>query len=214
MTPDEALAEAPVVAIIRGVQPEEAEAVAEAVHAAGIRAIEVPMNSPRPLESIRRLADAWGGRMAVGGGTLLHPDQVRAVADAGGKIAVSPNTNPAVIRAALDLGLEPMPGFTTPTEAFAALAAGARRLKLFPAGSLGPAHLKAVKEVLPPEATVYAVGGVKPDAFGDWWAAGAVGFGMGGELYKAGRSASEVAERARAVMAAMRPLLTSAPGVR
>lgn len=206
MTLDEALAEAPVVAIVRGVEPEQAIEIGEAVHGAGIRVIEVPMNSPRPLVSIRRLADAFAGRMVVGGGTLLEPDQVRAVADAGGTIAVAPNTNSAVIECALRLELEPMPGFVSPTEAFIAIAAGARRLKLFPAGSLGVGHLKAVKEVLPPEIEVFPVGGVRPDAFADWRAAGAAGFGIGGDLYKAGRLAAEVGERARAIMDAIQAL--------
>jgi 2-dehydro-3-deoxyphosphogalactonate aldolase len=198
MTLDEALAETPIVAIVRGVTPEEAPAIAEAVHGAGVRVIEVPMNSPRPLESISRLVETWGDRMVIGGGTLIEAEQVRGVADA------APNTDPSVILSALQLGLEPMPGFATPTEAFMALEAGATRLKLFPAGPLGLAHFKAVKEVLPSEAQVYPVGGVEPESFAEWLGAGAAGFGLGGALYKAGRLPADVAERAAKAVAAIR----------
>ncbi len=206
MTLDEALAECPVVAIVRGVRPEEVLEHAAALHEAGVRGIEVPLNSPDAINSIRRLALAFGERMVVGAGTVLTAEQVEAVAEAGGRIIVSPNTAPAVIRRSLALGLDPAPGFATATEAFTAIEAGARRLKLFPAVTYGPAHLQQLKAVLPSEAVVWAVGGVGPDSMAAWWAAGCRGFGLGGELYRAGQSVAETAEKARRVVAAARAL--------
>ncbi len=206
LTLDDALAEMPVVAIIRGVTPDEVVAVGEALHAAGVRVVEVPLNSPDPLESIRRLGAALGDRIVHGAGTVLTAEAVRQVAEAGGRIIVSPDTRPEVIRAALKAGATPLPGFATASEAFQAYDAGARRLKLFPAGAYGPALLKALREVLPKDATVMPVGGVGPDTMADWWAAGARGFGIGGDLYKAGFTPVEVGERARAVVAAVRRL--------
>jgi 2-dehydro-3-deoxyphosphogalactonate aldolase len=194
---DQALAACPVVAIIRGVRPDEAVAVAEALFAAGIRAVEVPLNSPEPLESIGRLAHAFAGRMLVGAGTVLRPDRVGKVAAAGALFSVSPNTSAEVITRALALGLEPVPGFGTATEAFQAIDAGARHLKLFPAATYGPAHVRQLNAVLPREATVLAVGGVGPDNFAAWWEAGARGFGLGSELYRAGMGIDEVSQRAR-----------------
>ena len=203
---DAALAECPVVAIVRGVTPDEACAHAEALYAAGVRGVEVPLNSPDPLESIRRLADAFADRMAVGAGTVLQAHQVEAVHAAGGRIIVSPNTSPDVVRQAVRLGLDPAPGFATATEAFAALEAGARHLKLFPAVTYGPAHLKQLKAVLPPQAVVWAVGGVGPDSMAEWWSAGARAFGLGGELYRAGQSVAETAQKAARVVASARAL--------
>jgi 2-dehydro-3-deoxyphosphogalactonate aldolase len=199
---DEAMAASPIVAIIRGVTPDEAVAVAEAIHAGGIRAVEVPLNSPDPLESIRRIAGALEGRMAVGAGTVLTPDRVDAVRDAGGTIIVSPNTDAAVIRRTVELGLDPAPGFSTPTEAFVAVEAGARRLKLFPAVSFGPAHVRQIKAVLPADVDVWAVGGVGPGVMAEWWAAGVRGFGLGGEVYRAGQSPEETLTKARAAFEA------------
>jgi 2-dehydro-3-deoxyphosphogalactonate aldolase len=201
-----ALAECPVVAIVRGIRPDEALAHAEALFAAGVRGVEVPLNSPEPLKSIRALAEAYGDRMAVGAGTVLTAERVEAVADAGGRIIVSPNVSAEVIRTAVALGLDPAPGFATATEAFAALEAGARHLKLFPAATYGPGHLKQLKAVLPSEAVVWAVGGVGPAQMADWWAAGARAFGLGGELYRAGQSVAETAEKAARVVAAARVL--------
>ena len=206
MTLDEALAEAAVVAIVRGIRPDEILDHAEALYAAGVRGVEVPLNSPEPVESIRRLAQAFGDRMAVGAGTVLAPGDVDEVARVGGRIIVAPNTSAAVIRRAAALRLEPVPGFATATEAFAAIEAGARHLKLFPAATYGPAHLKQLKAVLPPEVTVWAVGGVGATDLAAWRAAGARAFGLGGELYRAGQPASETAEKARAVIAALRAL--------
>ncbi len=206
MTLEDALKACPVVAIVRGIRPDEAVAHAEALYAAGLRAVEVPLNSPEPMESIRRLAGAFGERMAVGAGTVLAARRVDEVAAAGGRIIVAPNTDPKVIRRALSLGLDPAPGFATATEAFAAFYAGACHLKLFPAATYGPGHLKQLKAVLPAEAVVWAVGGVGPDSMADWWQAGARAFGLGGEIYRAGQSVAETAEKAARVVAAARAL--------
>lgn len=202
MTLDEAMGETPLVAILRGVKPDEILDVAEALYSAGIRVVEVPLNSPDPLESIARLR-AYEDRMIYGAGTVLRPGGVDAVAQAGGRLSVSPNTSEAVIRRAVEKGLTPMPGFATATEAFCALEAGARWLKLFPASTYGVGHLKALKAVLPAEAVVLPVGGVKPEAMAQWWAAGAGGFGLGSELYKPGFTAAEVHGRAVLAVAAV-----------
>lgn len=206
MTLDEALSECPVVAILRGVRPDEVLAHAEVLYDAGIRGIEVPLNSPSPLESIRRLSDEFGKRIASGAGTVLTVAAVGEVVDAGGRIIVAPDTRPEVIAAALGRDAEPAPGFATATEAFGALAVGARHLKLFPAATYGPAHLKQLKAVLPSHAVVWAVGGVGVGDLTAWWAAGARAFGLGSELYGAGRTPAETAERARHVVAAARRL--------
>lgn len=206
MTLDEALAECPVVAIIRGVTPDEVLDVAAALYEAGIRGVEVPLNSPDPIESIRRLTESFGHRMICGAGTVLRAPQVEEVARAGGKIIVSPNTQVEVIRRSVELGLEPAPGFGTASEAFAALDAGARHLKLFPAVSFGPNHIRQLKAVLPAHAVVWAVGGAGADNMAEWWAAGARAFGLGSELYKAGQTAAETAEKARRVVSVARSL--------
>lgn len=203
---EDALAECPVVAIVRGVRPDEILAHAEALYDAGVRGVEVPLNSPDPIESVRRLAEVWGQRMVVGAGTVLTAAGVDDVAAVGGRIIVSPNTSAEVIARAVELKLDPAPGFSTPTEAFAAIAAGARHLKLFPAVSFGPAHVKQIKAVLPSEVMVWAVGGVGPAQMAEWWSAGARAFGLGGELYRAGQSPQETAEKARRVVAAAREL--------
>jgi 2-dehydro-3-deoxyphosphogalactonate aldolase len=206
MTLDEALAQTPVVAIVRGIKPDEVLDHAAALLEAGVLGIEVPLNSPDPLASIGKLAAAFGDRMVVGAGTVLAPDRIDEIEAVGGRLIVAPNTDPAVIRRAIDRGLDPAPGFATATEAFTALAAGAKHLKLFPAVTYGPAHLKQLKAVLPPEAVVWAVGGVGPDSMVDWWAAGARAFGLGGELYKAGQSVADTRAKAATVMAAARRL--------
>lgn len=203
---DDALAECPVVAIVRGVRPDEILAHAEALHQAGIRGMEVPLNSPQPIDSLRRLAEAYGARMAVGAGTVLTAAGVDDVAQAGGRIIVSPNTSREVIRRAIELELDPAPGFATPTEAFMAIEAGARHLKLFPAVTYGPAHVQQLKSVLPAAAVVWAVGGVGAAQMADWWAAGCRAFGVGGELYRPGQSPEQTAERAARVVAAARAL--------
>jgi 2-dehydro-3-deoxyphosphogalactonate aldolase len=206
MTLDEALSDCPVVAILRGVRPDEVLDHAQALFAAGVRGIETPLNSPDPIASIRKLAEAYGDRMAVGAGTVLTAEQVDAVAQAGGRIIVAPNTEPEVIRRAIALGLDPAPGFATATEAFSALGAGARHLKLFPAVTYGPPHLKQLKAVLPVEAVIWAVGGVGPDSMQAWWSAGARAFGLGGEIYRAGQTVGETADKAARVVAAARAL--------
>jgi 2-dehydro-3-deoxyphosphogalactonate aldolase len=212
MRRDRALAELPVVAIVRGVTPDEALGIAEALYAEGVRAIEVPLNSPEPLESLRRLADVCRGRMACGAGTVLTREGVDAVAQAGGTIVVAPNTDAAVIRRAVELGLDVAPGVASATEAFQAIAAGARHLKLFPAATYGPGHLKQLKAVLPPEVTVWAVGGVGPDDLAAWWSAGARAFGLGGELYRPGQSPAETHAKAARIVAAARKLGNSGTG--
>lgn len=204
MTLDEALEQSGVVAIIRGVTPEEVLAVAEALHAAGVRVVETPLNSPEPYESIRRLAATFHGRLFVGAGTVLAASEVEAVAAAGGRLIVTPNTNPEVIRRTLAAGLTPFPGFGGATEAFAAIEAGARHLKLFPASTYGARHLKALKAVLPGHIVVAPVGGVGAADMAEWRAAGAGCFGIGSEIYKPGMAAEEVHRRAVALVQAER----------
>jgi len=192
----------PIVAILRGVKPDEVVAIAEALVDAGVRAIEVPLNSPEPLESIRRLCEAYGDVALCGAGTVLTAQAVDDVAAAGGKLIVTPNTDPEVIARAVALGLTAMPGFATPSEAFAAVKAGARALKLYPASSFGPSHIKAVKDVLPKDILVYAVGGVGSANLEPWLTAGVAGIGVGGELYRPGHTPDEVGRRAAALIAA------------
>lgn len=203
MTFDEAVAEAAVVAIIRGVKPEEAEAITGSLYDGGVRLVEVPLNSPEPLDSIRRMAAAFGQRMVVGAGTVLTPDDVAAVAEAGARFVVSPDTDTEVIAATLEAGLESMPGWGTASEALAACAAGARRLKLFPAATYGPGHVKQVRAVLPREAEVWAVGGVGAADVGAWLQAGVRGFGVGSELYVPGQTAEVTREKAWAFVGAL-----------
>jgi 2-dehydro-3-deoxyphosphogalactonate aldolase len=203
VTLEEALAQCPVIGILRGVTPEEVIAHGEALHAGGVRAMEIPLNSPRPLESVARAAAALHPRMAVGAGTVLTHGAVDEVSAAGALFVVSPNTDVAVIARTVQLGLSSLPGFATPSEAFAALGAGARLLKLFPASTYGPGHLKAIRAVLPPDIRFYPVGGVGPDEMGAWREAGAAGFGLGSELYRPGQSPDETFEKARACVAAL-----------
>lgn len=200
----ERLARAPLVAIIRGVTPDEVEAIGEAILAGGIEIIEVPLNSPEPLESIRRLAGRLGARALVGAGTVLDEGQVGQVAEAGGRLIVSPSTNVGVIHASVMAGMVSSPGYFTPSEAFAALDAGAHTLKLFPAEGASPTVLKAHKAVLPPNVPVLAVGGITPDNMAGWVEAGANGFGLGGGLYKPGQSPEETEAKARAYVAGVR----------
>lgn len=196
--------ECPLVAIIRGVTPAESEAIAGALVAASIRIIEVPLNSPDPFDSIGRIAAAFGKSALVGAGTVLEPAQVERVRQAGGRLIVSPNTEPAVIRAAVAAGMVSAPGYFTPSEAFAAIAAGAHALKLFPAEAASPPVLRAQKAVLPPSVPVLVVGGVTPGSIPDWREAGADGFGLGGALYRPGQDAAATLEKARAFVAAVR----------
>lgn len=191
-----------IVAILRGVQPEEVEDIAAGLIEAGISLIEVPLNSPRPLESIALLARHFGHCANVGAGTVLTLAEIDNVARAGGKLIVSPNCEAAVIRRSLDLGLISMPGVFTPTECFSAINAGARTLKLFPATLAGPEGLKAIKAVLPADVDVYVVGGASADNFETWFAAGAAGFGIGTALYQPGDDFIVVRDRARKIVSA------------
>jgi len=204
MTADALLAEMPLVAILRGVTPARIEWIAEALFEAGFRAIEVPLNSPEPLKSIALLAKQLGDRCLTGAGTVLAPEDVDRVADAGGKLLVTPNTNPAVIARGVEKGLTVMPGFYTPSEGFAAVAAGARYLKLFPASSGGIGHLQAMLAVLPKTVPVYAVGGVGAGNMSEWRKAGAAGFGLGSDLFKPDFSDADIAARARKCVAAFK----------
>lgn len=196
------IAERPLIAILRGITPQEAAPVGEALAEAGFLCVEVPLNSPRPLETIEALRARFDGRLLVGAGTVLRPGEVEAVAAAGGQIIISPNADAAVIAAAKRAGLISLPGFFTPSEAFAALAAGADALKLFPAETAGPATLKAIRAVLPAEALVFPVGGIEPGSMAAWRTAGAGGFGIGSALYRPGATAEEVGTRARAFVEA------------
>jgi 2-dehydro-3-deoxyphosphogalactonate aldolase len=204
MNPDALLAELPVVAILRGVTPDRILGVAVALFEAGIRAIEVPLNSPDAFKSIESLAKVFGDRCLCGAGTVLAVGDVDRVVAAGGKLLVTPNTDPAVIVRGVEKGLTVMPGFFTPSEAFAAIAAGAKTLKLFPASTGGTAHLKAVLAVLPKSVPVYAVGGVGAGNMKEWRWAGAAGFGLGSELFKPDFSDEEIAVRARQCVAAFK----------
>lgn len=198
------LDQCPLVAIIRGVTPDEAEAIGDAIFEGGIRIIEVPLNSPDPLKSIERLAKRFGERTLVGAGTVLKPDDVARVRDSGGRIIVSPDTNTEVIAAAAAAGLVASPGYFTPSEAFAAIRAGATALKLFPAEAASPAVLKAQLAVIPRHVPVLAVGGIKPDNMRPWLDAGASGFGLGGGLYQPGQTPEQTLAKARAYVEGLR----------
>ena len=191
-----------VIAILRGITPDEMLPVCTALVDAGITLIEVPLNSPEPLRSIGDAAKAFEGRAAIGAGTVLARFEVDEVADAGGRFIVSPDTNPGVIGLTVERGLESYPGVFTPSEAFTAIRSGATGLKFFPAEVLGPKGIKAMKAVLPPSIPLYAVGGANPDNFGEYFAAGCAGFGLGTYIFKPGMSADDVARRATAAVLA------------
>ena len=197
------LDQCPLVAIIRGVTPGEAEAIGEAIQDGGIRIVEVPLNSPDPLRSIERLAKKFGDELLIGAGTVLDPADVARVRDVGGRIIVAPDTNLDVIKAAASQKMVASPGFFTPSEGFAAIRAGATALKLFPAEAASPKVLSAQLAVLPKDVPVLVVGGVKPDTMRPWLDAGAAGFGLGGGLYRPGQSASETLDKARSYVAAL-----------
>jgi 2-dehydro-3-deoxyphosphogalactonate aldolase len=192
----------PLVAILRGLEPERAVQVGEALVEAGFDIIEVPLNSPEPLVSIAALVEALGHRALIGAGTVLAEAEVDALAAIGAQLVVSPNCNPAVIRRSVEHGMVSLPGVLTPTEMFAAIEAGASGLKLFPADMAGPAVIKAVRAVLPPAVPILAVGGISAANMGDYLAAGAAGFGIGGALFMPGKPLDAIAADARAIVAA------------
>ena len=198
-----AFAQCPLVAILRGVTPDECDAIGDALYEGGIRIIEVPLNSPDPLASIERLSRKFGDDALIGAGTVLRTDQVPEVGEAGGRLIVSPSVNTDVIRASVDAGLFSCPGYFTPSEGFAALDAGAHALKLFPAEGASPAMLKAQRAVLPREVRLIVVGGVGPDNMAPWVQAGANGFGLGSGIYKPGQTADQTLARARAFVAGL-----------
>ena len=200
---DAAFARCPLIAILRGVKPDEVEAIGEALVESGFTLVEVPLNSPDPLVRIGRLAERLKGRAVIGAGTVLTVANVAAVQAAGGTMIISPNTNVDVIAATAKAGLVSLPGFATPSDAFAALGAGATALKLFPAEAASPAVLKAMGAVVPAGTRLLPVGGIAPDNMGPWLAAGAAGFGLGSALYRPGLEAGEVAARASAFISAL-----------
>jgi 2-dehydro-3-deoxyphosphogalactonate aldolase len=196
----------PLIAILRGVEPGEAVAIGQALIEADFVTVEVPLNSPQPLRSIRALAEAFGERALIGAGTVLDPADVGRIASAGGRLVVMPHADRTVIGAAKSLGLWCIPGVATPTEAFGALAAGADALKMFPAEALPPAVVKAWRAVLPNESWLLPVGGITPERMAPYLAAGANGFGLGSALYQRGMTPAETAARAAAFAAAYRDL--------
>jgi 2-dehydro-3-deoxyphosphogalactonate aldolase len=198
------LAKCPLIAILRGVRPDEVEAIAAALAERGFAIVEVPLNSPDPMTSIRRLATRFGARLLIGAGTVMTADEVAAVKAAGGRLIVTPHAAGDVVRAAKGHGMLACPGMFTPTEAFAMLAAGADALKLFPAEAASPAVLRAMRAVLPAGTAVLPVGGIDAGAMLPWREAGAAGFGIGSSIYKPGDSAARVGEKALALIAALR----------
>ena len=191
-----------IIAILRGITTKEAVPVCEVLVAAGIERIEIPLNSPDALTSIALAAQAFAGRATIGAGTVLTKKQVDAVAEAGGQFVVSPDTNKQVIERTIEQHMQSFPGVFSPTEAFRAIRSGATGLKFFPAEVLGPKGIRAMKAVLPPDMPLYAVGGANPDNFGEYFAAGCIGFGLGTYLYKPGMTVEETATRARTAVEA------------
>jgi 2-dehydro-3-deoxyphosphogalactonate aldolase len=194
----------PLVAILRGVKPDEVLDIGDALINAGFKIIEVPLNSPGPLESIRLLSDKFSGDALIGAGTVLDPTSVQGIAEAGGRLIVMPHAGDDVVLAAKSRDLVAVPGFATPTEAFAMIEAGADGLKLFPAEASGPPVLKAMRAVLPKDVPVLPVGGISPEKMAGYFEAGANGFGLGSALYKPGLSAGEVGENARRFIEALK----------
>lgn len=202
MNLEHAISACGIVAILRGVTPAEVVDVATVLHQAGIRIVEVPLNSPDPFISIEKLSNAFRTELVVGAGTVLSTQDVHLLKHHGGQISVSPDCNPEVISLAVKMGMVPLPGVFTPTEAFAAIKAGANHLKLFPAEAASPATIKAWKAVLPKHVQLFAVGGVSPDNMADWLGAGASGFGIGSSLYKPGMKIADVAKSANSLVEA------------
>ena len=206
LTFDAAMAELPLIAVLRGLQPGEAVAIGQALFEAGFRLIEVPLNSPEPLQSIRLLSEKLGATALVGAGTVMSVQAARDVAAAGGRLIVMPHCDTAIIRAGKDLGAFVAPGIATPTEAFAALAAGADALKAFPAEMIPPAAVSAMRAVLPKGTRILPVGGITPETMAPYHAVGAAGFGLGSALFKPGMTVADVAGRAAKFVAAWRKL--------
>ncbi|WP_439892136.1 2-dehydro-3-deoxy-6-phosphogalactonate aldolase [Ralstonia sp. 25C] len=194
----------PLIAILRGIRPDEVLAHTQALVDAGFDAIEIPLNSPDWAQSVQLAGRAFGDRALIGAGTVLRPEDVELMVAAGGKLVVTPNTNADVIRAAAERKLVTCIGCMTATEAFIALDAGAEALKIFPAGNLGPGYVRALKAVLPPEVPVFAVGGITPENLADYLAAGCIGAGLGSDLYRPGQPVERTAERAHAFVSAYR----------
>ncbi|MDX5629350.1 MULTISPECIES: 2-dehydro-3-deoxy-6-phosphogalactonate aldolase [unclassified Brenneria] len=192
----------PLIAILRGITPEEVVEHVAALLEAGFDTVEIPLNSPQPYRSIQLTVEHFGGRALIGAGTVLKPQQVDELKDIGGKLVVTPSTNPAVIRRAVEYGMTVCPGCATATEAFGALDAGAQALKIFPSVSFGPGYIKALKAVLPADIPVFAVGGVTPANLADYLGAGCIGAGLGGDLYRAGQSVDVTARQAHAFVKA------------
>ena len=197
------LTRCPLVAILRGVKPDEVVAIGAALERQGVVIVEVPLNSPRPMESIALLAREFGERLLIGAGTVMTPAQVAEIAAAGGRLIVTPHADAAIVRAAKQHGLLSVPGFFTPSEAFAMLAAGADALKLFPSEAASPAVLRALRAVLPAGTAVLPVGGIDASNMAAWRAAGAAGFGIGSAIYKPGDSPETVGAKAHALVAAL-----------
>ena len=206
MTFADAISECGLIAILRGITTAEVEAVGQALVDAGIRVAEIPLNSPDPFASIEKMAMAFQGKLVVGAGTVLSVQDVNVLKAHGGQISVSPDCNEAVIAHAKELGLEPVPGVFTPTEAFAAIRAGATHLKLFPAEAASPLTVRAWRAVLPKHVKVYAVGGITPANMQGWVDAGVAGFGIGSNIYKQGATAAAVAKSAKEFITAWRAL--------
>jgi len=196
-------AECPLIAILRGVRPDEVDSIGDALVEGGVRIIEVPLNSPDPLDSIARLSARFEGRALIGAGTVLSVDQVHQVRAAGGRLIVSPSTNTAVIAATVAAGMVSCPGYFTPSEAFAALDAGAHALKLFPAEAASPAVVRAQRAVLPKALRLIVVGGIGPEMMAPWLAAGANGFGIGSGVYRPGQAPADTLRNARDYQAAL-----------
>jgi len=194
----------PLIAILRGVRPDEVIPICAALEAAGLAIVEVPLNSPQPLESIRLLAESFGDRLLVGAGTVMTPAQVEEIAGVGGRLIVTPHADPEIVRAAKRLGMAAAPGFFTPAEAFSLLNAGADAIKLFPAEGSNPAALRGMRAIFPSGTLVIPVGGIAPDNIGIWHEAGAAGYGIGSSIYKPGDTAEVVGRKAAALVAACR----------
>ena len=196
--------ELPLIAILRGITPEEAADHVGAIIAAGFDAVEIPLNSPEWQQSIPEMVKLYGDKALIGAGTVLQPEQVDQLADMGCKLIVTPNINTRVIQRAVEYGMTVCPGCATATEAFAALEAGAQALKVFPSSAFGPDYIKALKAVLPAEVPVFAVGGVTPENLAQWLNAGCIGAGLGSDLYRAGQQLSRTQEKAHAFVNAYR----------